>query len=326
MTPDRPRETPRFSVVIPTYRRAHLLPRAVASVTSQTIRDLEILIVDDASPDSTQQVMASFRDSRIRHIRHDHNRGIGAARNTGIRAASASLVAFLDDDDEYLPTFLEQTWETYRSTKPEIGWTWCGVIHVRPNGTETPAPLWKPTFASLHEAYRGFLYYREVGTSSGFTARRQVLFDAGLFDERMEGGAEDTDFFIRLARTARFGVVEKHLLRFHDHPGPRLRRSTVAKARDYERIIERHRAALEEDARLWSATHYKASWLYFHGGNRTDGRRCALEALKKTPWKGKVWITWLGCELLGGRAASLHRAVSSTTQEIRAWLGRGMAS
>ena len=98
---------PKVSVIIPTYNRADLLPRAVNSVLSQTFSDYEIIIVDDHSPDNTQDVIAAFTDPRIRSIRHRTNRRQSAAINTGIANAMGEYIAFLDDDDEWLPNKLE---------------------------------------------------------------------------------------------------------------------------------------------------------------------------------------------------------------------------
>ena len=97
---------PKVSVIITTYNRASLLPRAVNSILNQTYTDYEIIIVDDCSTDNTQQVIADLSDPRIHQFRHDQNRRLSAARNTGIANARGEYIAFLDDDDEYVPTRL----------------------------------------------------------------------------------------------------------------------------------------------------------------------------------------------------------------------------
>ncbi len=94
---------PFFTVIMCTYNRANLLPRAVGSLQAQTERDWELVIVDDASTDATPQIVAELmrEDARIRSVRHDENHGTAAARNTGIAAARGLFVTFLDSDDEY---------------------------------------------------------------------------------------------------------------------------------------------------------------------------------------------------------------------------------
>ncbi|GGL38226.1 glycosyl transferase [Halarchaeum grantii] len=101
-------DAPRVSVVIPAYRRAAVLPRAVDSALAQTMADLEVVVVDDGSPDDTAAVVRAYDDPRVRYVAHETNRGVSAARNTGIEAARGDYVAFLDSDDEWLPRKLER--------------------------------------------------------------------------------------------------------------------------------------------------------------------------------------------------------------------------
>ncbi len=99
---------PFFSVIIPTYNRAELLPRAIASLTQQDEQDWEGVIVDDASTDETTAVAMALAqtDLRLRYVRREVNGGTAAARNTGITHSRGLFVTFLDSDDEYLPEHL----------------------------------------------------------------------------------------------------------------------------------------------------------------------------------------------------------------------------
>jgi glycosyltransferase involved in cell wall biosynthesis len=91
-----------FSVVIPTYNRAHLIERAVRSVFQQTLADYEVIVVDDASTDNTQLLLKAYGD-RIRLLQNSERRGPGAARNVGLREARGRYAVFLDSDDMLLP-------------------------------------------------------------------------------------------------------------------------------------------------------------------------------------------------------------------------------
>jgi glycosyltransferase involved in cell wall biosynthesis len=95
--------TPLLSVVIPTRNRAHLVCEAVESAVSQRDGQVEVIVVDDGSTDDTADVLARRFGSRIRLLRLPDRRGVGAARNAGVRLASGELLAFLDDDDLWLP-------------------------------------------------------------------------------------------------------------------------------------------------------------------------------------------------------------------------------
>ena len=99
---------PQVTVIIPAYNRAYVISRSIASVLAQTYPYFEIIVVDDGSVDNTEAVVKSFKDSRIKYIRHEVNKGISAVRNTGINEAAGEYIAFLDSDDEWLPTKLEK--------------------------------------------------------------------------------------------------------------------------------------------------------------------------------------------------------------------------
>ena len=87
----KPNGTPFVSIVIPTYNRARFLGRSVRSVLNQTYKNFEVIVVDDASTDDTAEIIKTFKDDRIRYIRHDANAGGAAARNTGIKASRGNM-------------------------------------------------------------------------------------------------------------------------------------------------------------------------------------------------------------------------------------------
>src|SRR5690554_5844276 len=98
---------PKVSVVMPTHNRAKELPRSIRSVLSQSFSDFELIIIDDASADNSEEVIRSFRDSRIIYKKLEKNVGGAEARNVGIRMANADIVAFQDSDDEWTCSKLE---------------------------------------------------------------------------------------------------------------------------------------------------------------------------------------------------------------------------
>ena len=109
--------SPRVSVIIPTYNRAHLIGRAIQSVLAQTYQDFEVIVVDDGSTDNTEEVVLNFGSEKMRYIRHGTNRGVAAARNTGIRNARGEYIAFQDSDDEWYPNRLESISEIMEDRK-----------------------------------------------------------------------------------------------------------------------------------------------------------------------------------------------------------------
>lgn len=122
---------PLVSVVIPTYKRARFLARAVDSVLNQTYSNIEIVVVDDNEPGSnyrkdTQAIMNLYdRDIRVRYIQHDHNRNGAAARNTGTAASRGDYICYLDDDDWFLPDKLYKQIQ-FLKLHPQFEAVYCG--------------------------------------------------------------------------------------------------------------------------------------------------------------------------------------------------------
>lgn len=321
MSGGQPAPNPTFSVVLPTHDRAALLPRAVQSVLRQTLTDFELLIVDDGSQDATPEVTATFDDPRIRILRRDVPGGAAAARNHGIRHARGELVAFLDDDDEYLPALLEETHEVFAAA-PKTGFTWCGARVVE-DGAEgervTLEAIWQPSFRSRAEAHRAFLINRKVGTSGGLVVRRRCLEKVGLFDEAYRRG-EDTDLLVRLSSDFDFAVVPQILIKIHLHRGPRLTVQGKEMAEAYERLIAKNMEALEADPEAWFELHYKAAWLYYHGGERRRARALARHTFRHGWLRPRAWLVFALFELLGSRAASIHRLASRCRDRLAGWM------
>ena len=128
---------PTVSVVVPTYNRAELLPRALDSIIGQTFSDWEIVLVDDGSIDGTSELAATYErqlGSLFRFIRQD-NQGSSAARNLGIDESRGEFVAFLDSDDEFFPTKLERQLELFRR-RPKLGFVYSDYTFVELDGAQ----------------------------------------------------------------------------------------------------------------------------------------------------------------------------------------------
>jgi glycosyltransferase involved in cell wall biosynthesis len=97
---------PKFSVIIPLYNKGPHIKRALDSVLNQTIQDFEVIVVDGGSTDEGIKIVTDYSDCRI-HLFHQEGTGVSDARNQGIHESRSNLIAFLDADDEWMPTFLE---------------------------------------------------------------------------------------------------------------------------------------------------------------------------------------------------------------------------
>ena len=141
---------PLVSVVIPTFNRKELLEKSIESVLAQTLNDFELFIVDDASTDGTAEwLMKNVNlDKRIHVIRLPVNRGCNAARNVAVSRARGRYLAFLDDDDLFLPERLELTVAKFETT-PELGVVFTQFSFINAEGDALP---WTPKFLSVGES------------------------------------------------------------------------------------------------------------------------------------------------------------------------------
>ena len=182
----------KVSVIIPSYNMANFLGEAIQGILSQTYQNFEIVVVNDASTDNTDQVMQQFDDPRIKYIVHPENRYAAAARNTGIQAAEGDLIAFVDADDKVHPEKLATQVE-FLDRHPEIGLVYCSRIEIDENGNSL-ALVPAPPVATLKDLILGYPY-----APSEIVMRREWIDKVGLFDETFRYNAEDPDFHRRLA-------------------------------------------------------------------------------------------------------------------------------
>ena len=191
MTPPIKSDEPLVSVIVPTYNRAAIVTRALRSILDQTYQNTEILVVDDASSDNTQEVIAGLRDPRIRYLRHDRNRGGSVARNTGIKAARGEYLAFLDSDDEWLADKLRVQVAAMR--EKGIPFSYCQSIRTE-NGVTHHYP---------QRAYAGgsLLKYLAFDPEGGMSTPSFVLHRgvAVRFDEALSV-FQDWDFALQIHR------------------------------------------------------------------------------------------------------------------------------
>lgn len=129
---------PSFSVIIPLYNKALYVHKAVESVIGQTHTDWELWIVDDGSTDGSSEIVKVYTDTRI-HVIHQANSGVGSARNNGVASSSAPYICFLDADDWWEPTFLEEI-AGLTERHPEAGIYGTGYYIVK-NGKKRIAPI-----------------------------------------------------------------------------------------------------------------------------------------------------------------------------------------
>ncbi|MBR8838295.1 MAG: glycosyltransferase [Stigonema ocellatum SAG 48.90 = DSM 106950] len=202
---------PTVSVIISTYKRANLVSQAIESVLAQTYTDYEIIVVNDGSPDNTKEVLDQFGD----HITaiHQENQGVSAARNAGIRAAQGQYIAFLDDDDLWLPNKLEKQIACLESN-PKIGLVYSDMFCFDENGVFPHTWAKANPTPPIQECW--ILFVRNFIPTPSVVVRQECLDKVGLFDETLTT-CEDYDLWLR--------IIEKWSVHFLNEPLVRYRRS-----------------------------------------------------------------------------------------------------
>lgn len=202
--------SPAVSVILPVHNRADVLPRAIQSVLDQEFRDFELIVVDDGSTDGSAAAARAFADDRVRLIELDRNRGGNAARNEGIRAARAPLIAFLDSDDTYLPEKLAWTVAEF-DRRPGLELLVDSFVKVQPPGSARPRVVRRNPVIEDRELFRRALFTRQLWKATpSITVRRAAALKAGLFDETLRR-LQDFDFLIRVSEFANCASTDQVL-------------------------------------------------------------------------------------------------------------------
>lgn len=196
------------SVVIPAYNAAQTIARAVGSVLAQTLPPREIIVVDDASTDGT--IAKARALGPVKPVVLPKQRGAGAARNAGIRAAAGPWIAFLDADDEWLPQKLEKQCAAAPGPRSAV---FCASEEFGPDGISMGDTLRGVSVDCSPDAFKSLLKTNFMATPT-VMASRQLLTELGGFDETLPV-AEDQDLWIRLAAAGELVYVPETLVRVH---------------------------------------------------------------------------------------------------------------
>ncbi len=201
---------PLFSVVIPSYNHADFVGDALESVLNQTFEEFEVIIVDDGSTDDTRSVIAGYDDPRIHYV-HQPNKGLPAARNTGIRHARAPWIALLDADDIWHSSKLEEVaWHI--DHYPDI------EVFGSPLSKTAELPKELPDVPPVQRlSARDFLFQSPFAPSA-VTVARQAFDKVGLFDESLKS-IEDRDMWLRLSLKCSILQIQSHNWTYRQHDG-----------------------------------------------------------------------------------------------------------
>lgn len=278
------RSSPSVSVVIPTFNRARVLSRALSSVLAQTFEDFEVHVVDDASTDDTRHMVGEFSDPRINTVSLPVQGGAASARNKGIQLARGKYVAFLDSDDEYLPSFLEVL-----------------VGYMEDASSDEAAVLPSYWLASVdgstREArYLSSLQYGELlrfrQTTKPFAvarteALRRVSFDPSLVSY------QEWDLFMRLLRDQQIVALDTPQVIVHNEEDDVKITSPQKHIEALGYLSRKYAASLSRDTFAQRQWHMKLLRLYMAVGQVQQARSQARHAAFSYPRHAPTWALFV---------------------------------
>jgi glycosyltransferase involved in cell wall biosynthesis len=285
---------PLITVIITTCNRPTFVVEAVESVFAQTYSPIEVIVVDDGSGPDTATALAPYM-SRVRYI-YQSRRGPAAARNRGLRFARGELIAFLDDDDKWMPEKLHRQVE-YLNRHPEVG-----LLHTETLRWNYRADRFEKKEGSIRDTYVGWcfdrlFFYGNSIMPSTVLIRRQCVERIGFFAEEFLHIADDYDYFLRISKQFPVGFISEPLIyyRLHDN---NISKSMLAIAEGDFLVLQK---ALDADNSLW----------------RTLGKYRVKERL----YSLCVWAGYLllDDDRFGEAHAYFTRAVKYRPTDLRAW-------
>jgi glycosyltransferase involved in cell wall biosynthesis len=290
---------PAVSILIPTYNRAPYLREAVESAFSQTMADLEVIVVDDGSTDETPALLESLARPGLVCLRQE-NLGVSAAFNAGLRVARGGLLITLGSDDRLLPEFLAST-APLLLADPRLVVVYARCQAIDERGTPLPRMAGAPP--RYPDDMLASLLYGDHLCAIGALMRRDAVLSVGAWDTTLIGN-EDWDLWLRLACVGEFRFVDRALAQFRVHPGrltghasPRLLQLVADRKRvltqAYERLPLTARSRqirgvafrnlyIEVGMRLLPSAGWRAALPYFARSLRAAP---ALPALARIAWQ-----------------------------------------
>lgn len=284
-------------------------------MTEQAYEPIELIVVDDCSPTPAREVFESVATDDLYDavcVRHDTNRGVNAARNTGIEESTGEFIAFLDDDDRWTEEKLAEEVGALRSAPENVGAAYCGAVHVKDGDVrDIRIPM------SLDDdPTKQLLCHNVIGSMSVLVVERAVVDETGGLDERFPSWA-DLEWYIRLSRNTDFTLVDAPLVIYtHDSHG-RL-------SEDFEKTRTSYRLFVEEFEPIaaeygWLFRRKMLAWAAYRAGRsaqNTDhfgpGRDLLLRAVRLYPLEPKFFKFLV--PVLGG--AGTYRLA----RRLRDWL------
>jgi glycosyltransferase involved in cell wall biosynthesis len=207
---------PKISVIISTYNRTDYLNLTIQSVLSQTYTNIEIIVIDDGTPNTNNEVLCEKFD-KVKYIKIENSGGPAKPRNIGILEAKGNYIAFVDDDDLWLPTKLERQVDILVNN-PDFGLVHCYCEVIDEKGIKKNEIIGKPGRSDIKH---GNVSMRMMGNWTVMMPtpliRKEVVDEVGFFNEQMPAAGEDTEFWARCSFETKFYYIDEVLAQYRVH-------------------------------------------------------------------------------------------------------------
>lgn len=285
---------PKVSVIIPTYNRANLLPRAIKSVLNQTFKDFELIIIDDGSTDNTKQIVEDFqkRESKIKYVWQENSGGPANSVNSGLKIARGEYVALLENDDEWLPEKLEKQLEVFQcSKKKNLGFVGCNVLIINERA-KTVEKEDLPSYDNnvfLKKLLAGKFFFN----LSMLIFKRENLNKIGFFDKDLKLAA-DQDICLRMAKRYNFDFVPIPLVKVYIH-GENVSRTSSYHHQliEWLHMTEKHQDLYKKYPKIYSYRMKHLGTLYALLGDCKLGRHFFISSITIYPLNLKSYLNFL---------------------------------
>jgi glycosyltransferase involved in cell wall biosynthesis len=273
---------PLVSVIITTFQRKRELINAIDSVVAQTYPNLEIIIVDDNGIGKANQkwiehkVKNEYLNHKLIYLKHEVNKGLPSARNTGINIAMGEFISFLDDDDEWLPTKIEKQIKLFYQLPLNYGIVSCGWNFIDLVNQKN-----KIKFPQVKGNVNKFLGLNYFSPPSMIMIRANLLKAIGGFDENFLW-RQDIELYYRLSFICEFEYVEEVLVNYYFHKNS-MSTNFNRKLFFIEKFIEKHKLSLQNNKTPWSEIHERKGDLEISIGKNIEGFKSYWIAISNRP-------------------------------------------
>ena len=230
-------KNPLLSVIIPTYNRPHFLPRAVNSALDQTVKNLEVIVVDDGS----DEPLNLPENPRLRVIRLPQNSGGAVARNVGLKAAKGQYIIYLDDDDELLPHMAQVSLNALADNSlPKPVAVLSGLEVVKPDGKVIEKRLPPTRLKGSHFFLEDIEPGKSYSCKQTLVVEKELLLEIGGFDEIFTSRVH-SELFLRLNPICSILGLPTVTYRLTAHQEARVSRNPALRQVNFERLVNKHK-------------------------------------------------------------------------------------